>query len=84
MDYHIEVTLPLSSNLYAGCLAGPAACASIFVVERLWGERLEKMTSMSYHVSGGWDNPEVEEVQGLFGPRSSGTPSSPGTPPPGD
>ncbi len=66
MDYGIEVTLPLSSNLYAGCLAGPAACAGIFVVERLWGDRLEKMTSMGYRVTGSWDNPKVEEVQGMF------------------
>lgn len=66
MDYGIEVTLPLSSNLYAGCLAGPAACAGIFVVERLWGDRLEKMTSMGYRVTGPWDNPKVEEVQGMF------------------
>ncbi|WP_111657328.1 YhdP family protein [Isoalcanivorax indicus] len=63
MDYDIEVTLPLSGNLYAGCLAGPAACAGIFVVERLWGERLEKMTSMGYHVSGSWDEPDVEETE---------------------
>ncbi|MBZ2189606.1 hypothetical protein K8B33_10895 [Alcanivorax sp. JB21] len=61
MDYDIEVTLPLSSNLYAGCLAGPAACAGIFVVERLWGDRLEKMTSMDYRVSGDWDDARVEE-----------------------
>src|SRR5699024_1614710 len=36
LDSAIEVTLPLSSNLYAGCLAGPVACAGVFVVERLW------------------------------------------------
>ena len=29
LNHQMEVTLPLSSNLYAGCLAGPAACAGI-------------------------------------------------------
>lgn len=61
LDHYMEVTLPVSSNLYVGCLAGPAACAGIFVVERLWGERLEKMTSLTYRVTGSWDTPKVEE-----------------------
>ena len=64
LDHYMEVTLPVSSNLYVGCLAGPAACAGIFVVERLWGERLEKMTSLTYRVTGNWDAPKVEEEQG--------------------
>lgn len=66
LNNSVEVTLPVSSNLYVGCLAGPAACAGIFVVERLWGDRLEKMTTLGYRVTGSWDNPDVKEVQGLF------------------
>jgi uncharacterized protein (TIGR02099 family) len=62
LDHYMEVTLPVSSNLYVGCLAGPAACAGIFVVERLWGDRLEKMTSLGYRVTGSWDEPKVEEA----------------------
>ncbi|MFN3713876.1 MAG: YhdP family protein [Alcanivoracaceae bacterium] len=72
LDHYMEVTLPVSSNLYVGCLAGPAACAGIFVVERLWGDRLEKMTSLGYQVSGSWDDPRVEEVQGMFDRRRGG------------
>lgn len=71
LDHYMEVTLPVSSNLYVGCLAGPAACAGIFVVERLWGDRLEKMTSLGYRVTGNWDEPKVEEVQGMFERRRS-------------
>ncbi|MDF1781614.1 MAG: YhdP family protein [Alcanivoracaceae bacterium] len=66
LDHNMEVILPVSSNLYVGCLAGPTACAGIFVVERLWGNRLEKMTSLGYHVTGSLDDPKVEEVQGMF------------------
>jgi uncharacterized protein YhdP len=57
----MEVILPLSSNLYAGCLAGPAACAGIFVFDRLWGSDLEKMTTLSYRVTGPWQDPQVRE-----------------------
>jgi uncharacterized protein (TIGR02099 family) len=70
LDHYMEVTLPVSSNLYVGCLAGPAACAGIFVVERLWGERLEKMTSLGYRVTGSWDAPKVEEDQSMLERRS--------------
>jgi len=66
LNHQVEVTLPLSSNLYVGCLAGPTACAGIFVVERLWGNKLEKMTTLGYQVSGSWQEPKVEEVQGMF------------------
>lgn len=66
LDSGVEVTLPLSSNLYAGCFAGPAACAGIFVVERLWGNRLEKMTSMEYQAVGAWNNPKVDDVSGVY------------------
>ncbi|MFO5422611.1 AsmA-like C-terminal region-containing protein, partial [Salmonella enterica subsp. enterica serovar 1,4,[5],12:i:-] len=60
------MTLPISSNLYAGCLAGPAVCAGIFVVERIWGDKLDKTTTMAYQVSGSWEDPRVKEVEGMF------------------
>lgn len=66
LDSGVEVTLPLSSNLYAGCLAGPAVCAGAFVIERLWGSRLEKITSMEYQVTGPWQNPKVDDVNGIY------------------
>lgn len=61
LDHQMEVTLPVSSNLYVGCFAGPIACAGVFVVDRVWGERLEKMAAVSYRVSGTFDDPKVEE-----------------------
>ena len=66
LNHQFEVTLPVSSNLYVGCLAGPTACAGIFVVERLWGNKLEKMTTLGYQVTGTWEEPQVKEVQGMF------------------
>lgn len=70
LDHRIEVTLPLSSNLYAGCLAGPAACAGIFVFDRLWGNKLEKLTTLSYRVTGTWNDPKVRELGEDAGSRS--------------
>lgn len=61
LDNDMTVVLPLSSNLYAGCLAGPAACAGIFVFDRLLGKRLEKAAALHYHVSGDWANPVIKE-----------------------
>ena len=66
LDLQVGMTLPLSSNLYAGCLAGPAVCAGIFVVERLWGDKLDKTTTMKYQVSGPWGEPKVKETEGFL------------------
>lgn len=66
LDNKMEVTLPLSSNLYAGCLAGPAACAGIFVVERIWGDKLDRTATLEYAVTGSWTNPKVTETEGIF------------------
>ncbi len=66
LNHKMEVTLPLSSNLYAGCLAGPAACAGIFVVERIWGDKLDRTATLEYAVTGTWANPKVTETEGIF------------------
>ncbi len=64
LDTRLQVTLPVNSNLYVGCLAGLVACAGIVAVERLWGDRLEKMTMLAYEVSGVWEDPQVKQVEG--------------------
>lgn len=63
LDQRVDVTLPTSSSLYLGCFAGPATCAGIFVVERLWGNKLEKMLSLTYSVTGSWSDPKVKEME---------------------
>jgi uncharacterized protein YhdP len=66
LNQEVAMTLPLSSNLYAGCIAGPAVCAGIFVVERLWGDKLDKTTTITYQVSGPWQDPQVKETEGFL------------------
>lgn len=68
LDGRLRVTLPLNSNLYVGCLAGLAACAGIVAFEQLWGDRLEKMTTLAYEVGGTWQDPLVKEVAGAQAP----------------
>lgn len=63
LDSDVTVVLPLSSNLYAGCLAGPAACAGIFVFERLLGDRLEKAVALHYRLTGNWFEPTIKEAK---------------------
>lgn len=61
LDNNVTVILPFSSNLYVGCLAGPAACAGIFVFDQLFGSKLEKAAALHYHVGGTWDDPIVKK-----------------------
>jgi uncharacterized protein YhdP len=61
MNGEMQVELPISSNLYAGCLAGPAACAGIFVFNKLFGNKLEKAAALHYRISGTWTIPVVKE-----------------------
>lgn len=63
----LRVTLPLNSNLYVGCLAGLPACAGIVAFEQLWGDRLEKMTTLSYDVSGVWEDPQIKQLDDVGG-----------------
>ncbi len=62
LDSRLRVTLPVNSGLYVGCLAGLAACAGIVVAEQLWGDKLQKMTTISYNVKGTWHDPQVEQL----------------------
>jgi len=64
LDTRVRVTLPVNSNLYVGCLAGLAACAGIVAAEQLWGDRLEKLTTLGYEVRGTWADPQVKQLEG--------------------
>jgi len=36
------------------------------VVERLWGDKLDKTTTITYQVSGPWQDPQVKETEGFL------------------
>ena len=68
VDKDIEVVLPLTSNVpFAAVLLGaPQVAGAVFIIDKLIGDKLEKVTTLRYHASGDWVNPQIE----LDGPGS--------------
>jgi len=66
-DYDEIVTLVprLSSTLpIAGAIAGgPAVGAAVLLAERLFGDQVNKMNKVEYHVTGNWADPKYERVE---------------------
>ncbi len=54
----MQVALPLSNNLPLAAIAvgAPAIGGALFVVDRLIGDRLARFASVTYHISGDWQN----------------------------
>ncbi len=65
-DYDQQVTviprlggaLPLAGAI----AAGPAAGAALFVAERLLKEDIERATRYRYHLTGSWDDPQLQRL----------------------
>jgi len=68
----VTVTPEFSSSLpVAGALAGgPAVGAALLVADRLVGERVNRMGSARYEVSGPWADPHIEKLQRNAGSRA--------------
>ncbi|WP_432697947.1 YhdP family protein [Marinobacterium sp. YM272] len=62
VDKDIEVVLPLTSNVpFAAVLLGaPQVAGAVFLIDRLIGDKLEQVTTLRYHLSGDWSDPQVE------------------------
>lgn len=63
LDMKLVVVLPLTQNLpLAALLMGAAAPVggALFVLDKLLGDPLSKLTSASYGVTGTWDDPQVK------------------------
>ncbi|MBR9827212.1 MAG: hypothetical protein GYB41_00940 [Oceanospirillales bacterium] len=62
LNKSVEVTLPLSSNapLAAVLLGAPQVAGAVFVIDKLIGDRLERFSTLSYRLSGHWDDPQLE------------------------
>lgn len=55
------VTLPLTNNLPLAAIAvgAPAIGGALFLVDRLIGDRLARFASVTYHISGDWQQPDI-------------------------
>ncbi|TBW56818.1 TIGR02099 family protein [Marinobacter halodurans] len=63
LDMRLVVVLPLTQNLpLAAILMGASAPigGALFVLDKVLGDPLSRLTSATYSVTGSWDNPNVE------------------------
>ena len=68
VDKEMEVVLPLASNVpFAAVLLGaPQVAGAVFLIDKLIGDKLEKVTTLKYRISGDWGEPQVElQTQGV-------------------
>jgi len=69
LDMRLVVVVPLTQNLPLAALlmgAGAPIGGALFVLDKILGDPLSKLTSASYKVSGTWDDPKTN-LQGVFG-----------------
>jgi len=62
LDMRMVVVLPLTQNLPLAALlmgAGAPIGGALFVLDKVLGDPLSKLTSATYSVSGSWDKPDV-------------------------
>lgn len=57
----LQVALPVTNNLPLAAIAigAPAIGGALFVVDRLIGDRLARFASVTYHITGDWQHPDI-------------------------
>ncbi len=63
LDMNLVVVLPLTQNLPLAALlmgAGAPVGGALFVLDKILGDPLSKLTSASYRVTGSWSDPKVD------------------------
>lgn len=62
LDARLVATLPVGTNLpwVAALLGGLPAAAGVYVTGRLFRRQVDQLSSLSYRVSGPWDDPKLE------------------------
>lgn len=63
LDQELVVTLPVTGTLpLVAVLAGlnPVVAGAIWVTDKLIGDKLERFTSLTYEITGSWDDPKMK------------------------
>ena len=57
----LVVTLPLTNNLPLAAVAvgAPVVGGALFLVDRLLGDRISRFASVTYHINGDWQHPNI-------------------------
>ena len=71
LDARLVATLPVGTNLpwVAAVLGGLPAAAGVYVTGRLFRRQVDQLSSLSYRVTGPWDDPKLE-VDKIFSDRT--------------
>ncbi|WP_020207964.1 YhdP family protein [Gilvimarinus chinensis] len=66
LDTRLVATIPMGGNLtvITALAAGLPAAAGVFVLSKLFEDQMNKVTSVSYKITGSWDEP-VSEFEGV-------------------
>ncbi len=56
---HMEMGLPIVAAIAAG---NPAVGAGVWLIDKLTGSKMKKITQHFYHVTGTWDAPSIHEL----------------------
>lgn len=67
VDAQLVVTLPVAGNLAVAAVfvAGLPAAVGIYVVSKMLGKKVDKVSSINYSVEGKWDDPKIK-VRKIF------------------
>jgi uncharacterized protein (TIGR02099 family) len=63
LNHRLIVTLPVSRNLVlpAAATGGLPAAATAFLIEQAIGDRLDKLTELTFTMQGSWQDPKIEK-----------------------
>ncbi len=77
LDMDMVVVLPLTKNLPLAALflGAPQVGGAVWVIDKLLGEPLSKLTSATYEIKGHWDNPQLK-LKNVFDRSTSGAGAS--------
>ena len=62
LDARLVATLPVASNLtfLTALVGGLPAAAGVYLVSKLFERQVDQATSVSYRISGDWDDPKIK------------------------
>ncbi|TNE83763.1 MAG: hypothetical protein EP334_00370, partial [Gammaproteobacteria bacterium] len=73
IDTRLVTTLPVGTNLpwVAALVGGLPAAAGVYITSKIFEKQVDKLSSISYHITGPWDDPEVD-VEKIFSDGAAG------------